>query len=339
MLSHKFSLFYIALIISTVSLTTSSCGSRHGAERVLKLAHGLDPSHSVHIAMEFMGKRIDELSGGKMKLDIYPSGQLGSEPQCIELLQLGSLALTKVSSGTLEGFADPFRLFGLPYLFRSKEHLHKVLDGEIGEQLLLSMEPYLIRGLGYYDSGARSFYTTSKPILKPEDLTGLKIRVMRSPLTIEMMQRFKGSATPINWGELYTALQSGVVDGAENNSPSFVLSHHHEVCKHYSLNEHTMLPDIIVISRRVWEDLSEQEQGWLMAALKESVKYQRELWEVSEKNCLEEAIKSGIKIYYPDKAPFIEQVKPMYESFRKFPAVYPLIAKIVNTLPEEEVTP
>ena len=335
MFKHKFLLSFIALIISTVSLTTSSCSSKYGAERVLKLAHGLDPSHSVHIAMELMGKRMEELSGGKMKLDIYPSGQLGSETQCLELLQLGSLALTKVSSGTLESFVDPFRLFGLPYLFRSKEHLHKVLDGEIGEQLLLSTEPYLIRGLGYYDSGARSFYTTSKPILKPEDLIGLKIRVMKSPLAVEMMQRYKGSATPISWGELYTALQSGVVDGAENNSPSFVLSHHNEVCKHYSLNEHTMLPDIIVISRHIWEDLSKQEQEWLMTALNESVKYQRELWDKSEKECLEEAVKSGVKIYYPDKTPFIEQVKPMYENFRKYPEIYPLIAKIANITLED----
>jgi len=330
MLKYKSSLFFIALIISAISLVTSSCGSKHGTERVLKLAHGLDPSHSVHIAMEFMGKRMEELSGGKMKLDIYPSGQLGSEPQCIELLQLGSLAITKVSSGTLESFVDPFRLFGLPYLFHSKEHFHKVLDGEIGEKLLLTTEPYLIRGLGYYDSGARSFYTTSKPILKPEDLSGLKIRVMKSPLAVEMMQRFKGSATPISWGELYTALQSGVVDGAENNFPSFVLSHHNEVCKHYSLNEHTMLPDIIVISKHVWDDLSEQEQKWLSTALKESVTYQRELWEISEKECLEEAIKSGVKIYYPDKAPFIELVKPMYENFGKYPEIYPLIAKIAD---------
>ena len=218
-----------------------SCKEGVKEVRVLKLAHGLPPSHSVHLGLLYMNERLKELSGGKMSMDIYSSAQLGSENQCIELLQIGSLDITKVSSAALEGFADPFKVFGIPYLFRSREQFFEVLDGSVGKQILGSTEPYWFRGLAYFDSGARSFYTVNKQIRTPEDLKGLKIRVQKSPIAVEMMKTFGGSATPVDWGELYTALQSNVVDGAENNTPSVTTAFHHEVVKYYSVNEHTHL--------------------------------------------------------------------------------------------------
>jgi tripartite ATP-independent transporter DctP family solute receptor len=181
-----------------------------------------DPTHPVHQAMEFMAQRCDEISGGELKIEIYPSGQLGSEQQCVELLQIGSLAITKVSAAIMEGFTKDYKVLGLPYIFRSEEHSFKVLDGEIGKELLISPEPFWIRGLCFYDAGSRSFYTKDKAIEKPEDLNGLKIRVMKSIISMELVKQLGGSPTPISWGELYTALQSGVVDGAENNPPSFL---------------------------------------------------------------------------------------------------------------------
>lgn len=309
---------------------TSFVGCKTSVEsvKVLKLGHGLPQSHSVHLGMVHMAERLEEISKGKMKIEIYPGAQLGSETQCIELLQIGSLAITKVSAAAIEGFVEEFKVFSLPYLFESKEHLYKVLDGEVGKYLLNKPEKYLFRGLGYYDAGSRNFYTIKKPILTPDDLKGLKIRVMKSPISVQMMEVLGGSATPISWGELYTALQSGVVDGAENNIPSFTTAHHQEVSKHFSFNEHTMIPDLLIVSKVIWDGLTPQQQSWLQQAMDESVVYQKKLWEEQEKESLQEAKEAGVNIHYPDKQPFIDKATKMHEDLKNNTRVYDLITKI-----------
>jgi tripartite ATP-independent transporter DctP family solute receptor len=317
------SLFVFSLLLT---LLTGCTQQKHGT--VLKLAHGLDPSHPVHKAMVFMADRCKEISNGELSIEIYPSGQLGSEQQCVELLQIGSLAMTKVSAAVMESFTEDFKVLGLPYIFRSKEHSFKVLDGEIGKELLLSTEPFWIRGLCFYDAGSRSFYTIDTPINRPDDLKGLKIRVMKSMTAMEMVKAQGGSPTPISWGELYTALQSGVVDGAENNPPSFYTSHHYEVCKYYSLNEHTMVPDVLIISLKVWKKLSEQEKKWLQQAADESVPVERKLWAESEKESLEKVQQAGVTIIYPDKKPFADKVVPLLDSYRDNKKLYDLITRI-----------
>ena len=246
----------------------------------------------------------------------------------MELLQIGSLAITKVSAAVMESFVEDFKVLGLPYVFRSKEHSFKVLDGAIGKELLLSTEPFWIRGLCFYDAGSRSFYTIDKPIYGPDDLKGLKIRVMKSITAMEMVKAQGGSPTPISWGELYTALQSGVVDGAENNPPSFYTSHHYEVCKYYSLNEHTMVPDVLIISMKVWNKLSDQEKKWLQQAADESVPVERRLWAESEKESLEAVEKAGVTIIHPDKKPFADKVAPLLDSYKKNAKLYDLITRI-----------
>ena len=296
--------------------------------RVLKLAHGLDPSHPVHHAMVFMADRCKEISDGELTIEIYPSGQLGSEQQCVELVQIGSLAITKVSSAVMESFTEDFQVLGLPYIFRSKEHAFKVLDGEIGEDILRSTEPFWIRGLCFYDAGSRSFYTIDTPVRHPDDLKGLKIRVMKSITAMEMVKAQGGSPTPISWGELYTALQSGVVDGAENNPPSFYTSHHYEVCKYYSLNEHTTIPDVLIVSLKVWEKMTEQERAWLQQAADESVEVERELWAESEKESLEIVREAGVTVIRPDKEPFAEKVEPLLESYSDNKKIYDLMNRI-----------
>ncbi len=308
-------------------LLISGCVNQQQGE-VLKLAHGLDPSHPVHQAMVYMAERCKEISNGELTIEIYPSGQLGSEQQCVELLQIGSLAITKVSAAVMESFTEDFKVLGLPYVFRSKEHSFKVLDGEIGDELLLSTEPFWIRGLCFFDAGSRSFYTIDTPINHPDDLKGLKIRVMKSITAMEMVKAQGGSPTPISWGELYTALQSGVVDGAENNPPSFYTSHHYEVCKYYCLNEHTMVPDVLIISQKVWVKLSEQEKLWLQQAADESVPVQRKLWAESEKESLEIVKEAGVTIIYPDKEPFSDKVTELLESYRENEKLYDLISRI-----------
>jgi tripartite ATP-independent transporter DctP family solute receptor len=318
------------LSILILAITLLGCGADNKT-KTIRLGHGLDVSHSVHKAMVKMGEDLQERSGGKLKLEIYPSQQLGTERECLELLQIGSLDMTKVSVGVLENFAPKMKVLGLPFLFRDRQHSFDVLDGPIGQMLLNDGEKYWLKGLGYYDAGSRSFYTMNKPIEKPSDLEGEKIRVMESVTAVNMVKALGGSPTPISWGELYTSLQQGVVDGAENNPPSFYLSRHYEVCKYYSLDEHTVLPDVLLIGTYVWDKLNEQEQKWLTESVKESVKYQRILWAEAEEEALREVQKAGVKISRPDKSLFVEKVQGIYEGYKDDAEIYPLIKQIQET--------
>ncbi|WP_242158648.1 TRAP transporter substrate-binding protein [Aestuariivivens sediminis] len=296
--------------------------------RTIKLAHGLDVNHSVHKAMVKMGEDLVKISGGKMQLEIYPSQQLGTERECIELLQIGSLDMTKVSVGVMENFAPHMKVFGLPYLFKDRAHSFRVLDGAIGQELLDEGIQYWIKGLAYYDAGSRSFYTKDKPIRTPDDLKGLKIRVMESVTAMDMVKSLGGSPTPISWGELYTSLQQGVVDGAENNPPSFYLSRHYEVCKYYALDEHTVLPDVLIIGTHIWNRLTEQEKQWLKQAVDASVVYQRKLWAEAEKEALEEVQKAGVTVIRPDKELFSKEVEAVYSLYEQEEDIRELIERI-----------
>jgi tripartite ATP-independent transporter DctP family solute receptor len=299
--------------------------------RTIRLGHGLDVSHSVHKAMVKMGEDLENISDGKMRLMIYPSQQLGTERECLELLQIGSLDMTKVSVGVLENFAPDLRVLGLPFLFRDREHSFSVLDGPLGQRLLDEGEKYWLKGLGYYDAGSRSFYTKDKPIYAPDDLKGQKIRVMESVTAMDMVSDLGGSPTPISWGELYTALQQGVVDGAENNLPSFYLSRHYEVAKYYTLDEHTVLPDVLLTDTHLWNDLSEQEQQWLNQAVDNSVIYQRILWLEAENEALEAVQKAGVEIIRPDKTLFSDKIKASFEKYKEDPKFYKMILEIQAT--------
>jgi tripartite ATP-independent transporter DctP family solute receptor len=318
--------FSSSILFLLIFLLTSCKGPLEQKE--LKLAHGLPVDHPVHKAMEFMGQRVRELSDEKLTVEVYPSEQLGSEQQCVELVQIGSLAITKVSAAVMESFTDEYKVLGLPYIFKSKEHAFKVFDSDIGNDLLMSSTDKWIRGLTFYDAGSRSFYTKSKPIEHPDDLAGMKIRVMNSITAVGMVRALGGSPTPISWGELYTALQSGVVDGAENNPPSLFTSRHYEVCKYYSLDEHTTIPDVLVISQIVWDKLSEQEQEWIQQAADESAVLQRKLWAESEEESLREVQKAGVQINKPDKGPFMEKVQPFLETYRDNEKIYSYIKRI-----------
>ena len=300
---------------SLALLALAGCREQDGT-RVLKLAHGLDTSHPVHLAMVHMADRAADLSGGRMRIEIHPSGQLGGERELIEMLQIGSIAMTKVSASPLESFVPQMMVFSIPYLFRDQEHIWQVLDGEIGEELLAAGLRYDLRGLGYYDAGPRSFYTTDAPIRTPEDLAGLKIRVQQSNTSSRMVRVLGGSATPIDWGELYSALQQGVVDGAENNLPSFYLSRHYEVSPYYTMDEHTWVPDVLLISTHVWDSLSPEERGWLREAAGASVTEQRRLWREATLEALAQIRAAGVEVIEPDKAAFRRAAEPMFESYR-----------------------
>ena len=322
--SKRFIVFFLLLSGFLLNLACQQVSKT----TVLKLAHGLDPSHPVHKAMEFMARRVEESSAGRMRIDIYPSEQLGSERECLELLQIGSLDMTKVSCSVLEGFVPSMSVLSLPFIFRDEDHRFKILEGEIGKKLLLDGQKYWLRGLCYYDAGTRSFYTKNRPILIPDDLAGLKIRTQESQTSIRMVQALGGSPTPIAWGELYSALQQGVVDGAENNPPSFHLSRHYEVCKFYSLDEHTGVPDVLLISTKSWQDLSEEYKTILQNAAEDSALLQKKLWKEATKEALEHVREAGVEILYPDKSVFAEKIESLYRELENQPEIFTLIQQM-----------
>lgn len=306
----------------TVSGTMESArpeASAHVKPVVLKLSHVLDQTHPVHAAMEYMADRLKTLSGGSVRMEVFPNGQLGSETESIEQVQRGALAMVKTSAAPLEGFIPQMKMFGLPYLFRDEDHYWKVLLGDVGKELLDAGKSKGLKGLCYYDSGSRSFYTTKQPILSPADLVGKKIRVMRSETSMDMISTLGGAPTPIPWGELYTALQQGMVDGAENNPPSMLSSRHYEVTKHYALDEHTRIPDMVVFSQSIWASLSPQVQSWVQQAADASVTFERRLWKEKTEAALADLEKAGVKVYHPDKAPFEAKVQSMYEPLKGTP--------------------
>lgn len=319
----------VCFILITVLFSCNGITS----SKSLKLAHGLDVTHPVHQAMVFMADKVSENSDGKLTLEIYPSQQLGTERQCLELLQIGSLAMTKVSAATMENFAPKLQVLGLPYLFRDRKHVYDFQDSKLGKDLLVESEQFRLRGLTYFDAGFRSFYVKEDEVNNPDDLSGKKIRVMESPTAMALVNDLGGSPTPISYGEVYTALQQGIIDGAENNPPSFYTSRHYEVCKYYSLNEHNAVPDMLIIGTDVWSRLSEEEQGWLQAAVDEAAIEQRKLWQASEKFCLEEVEKAGVIILRPDKKPFMEQTKGILEAYKQND---PELYKIINQIQDIE---
>jgi tripartite ATP-independent transporter DctP family solute receptor len=286
-----------------------------GPSTVLKLAHALDQQHPVHAAMEMMAKRVGELSNGTVTIQVFPNGQLGSEPETIEQLQRGAVAIVKTSAAAMEGFVPDMAVFGLPYLFRDDDHYWNVLNGPLGRQLLAAGEPAGMHGLCYYDSGSRSFYTVGSPILTPADVRERKIRVLPSKMARDLIATLGGGPTPIPWGELYTALQQSMVDGAENNPPSYLSSRHYEVARHLSLDEHTRIPDVVIFSQRIWEGLPPQARAWINQAAAESVEFQRKLWIEKTAEALETVEKAGVKIYRPDKQLFVDATAPMLKEF------------------------
>ena len=305
--------FLVGLVAASVlfALFQPKGGSAGRDVRIMKIAHTLPTSHPVHMGIEHFAERVKFHSGGRLQFDIFPNGQLGSETQTLEQMQSGTLDVAKVGGAELGSFVPVAKVFSLPYLFRDSGHYWSCLDGEIGQELLdvLSIngagQPSGFRGLTYYDAGSRNFYA-QKPILKPDDLTNLKIRVQNDPVALDMVQAMGASPTPISWGELYTALQQGVVDGAENNPPIFVTSRHFEVCKEFSFDHHSRVPDVLIISEQTWGSLNEQQHDWLRQAAAESSAFQREAWAQGVREALQVMQDEGVTVHEADPVLFMQ---------------------------------
>lgn len=301
-----------AILLGFATALVSGCQVEQDV-KVLRLAHTLDQEHVVHKAMALMGERLAHYSDGSMRIDIYSGGQLGNERELVELLQIGSLAMTKVSASPLEGFVPAMQVFSVPYIFDDNAHFWRVLDSDIGQGLLKEIQNARLFGLGYYDAGSRSFYSSNTRIDTPADLRGKKFRVLNSQTAVRMVEALGGAATPIDWGELYTAIQQGVLDGAENNPPSFYLSRHYELSKYFSLDEHTAVPDVLIMSLNVWQDLTPQQQQWVQQAANDSIAYQKAAWHQASEDALLAVKAAGVTVIYPDKAPFRQAVAPFYQ--------------------------
>jgi tripartite ATP-independent transporter DctP family solute receptor len=317
----------VKIICILLVVALSSCADFQD-KKILYFAHSLPTSHPVHMGILDMQKYLDEKSGGALQIKIFPDGQLGTEREVLELLQIGSVAITKVSAASMSNFAPDYKVTGIPYLFRDNQHLYSVLEGEVGKQLLEGGSEYLLRGLCFYDAGSRSFYSKKQAINTPDDLKGMKIRVMNDQMSVDMVNTLGGSATPMAYGELYTALQQNVVDGAENNIPSFVTSNHYEVCKNYTFDQHTMVPDVVVIGTKFWNLLNDTEKQWLQSAADASVLNQRKYWQETVKKNMEVLKKAKVKFIYPDKTLFSEKSNTMMEKMMQDPKMKVLIEKI-----------
>jgi tripartite ATP-independent transporter DctP family solute receptor len=266
-----------------------------------------------------MGQKLEEATDGRLSIEMFPSMQLGGEKEMIEQAQIGALQFARISVGPVGTIVDDLNVFNLPFVFRDVDHMRKVIDGPIGDELLekISNEPQTrLIGLAWMDAGARSVYNKVRPIRELEDLQGLKIRMMGNPIFVDTMNALGGNGIAMGMDQVYNALQTGVVDGAENNPPSYDSFGHYPIATHYSLTEHLIIPEILVFSRRTWEELSEEDQELIMRLAKEAQQEQRVLWDERVEASMQKIRDAGIEVItFEDKTPFQEAVKPVWDKY------------------------
>lgn len=306
----------LVLGLAVILFGCQSLAANNNNERTtLKLAHNQNIDHPIHQSLMYFAEKVDEKSNGKIKVDIYPSGQLGTERELIELTQTGAIDFAKVNASALENFKKEYSIFSLPYLFKNEGHYYKTMDSEVMKEIYQSTENIGFLGITNYDSGIRNIYTTRSPITKPEDLNGLKIRVQPSKTSIRMIELMGGAPTPMDYGEVYTALQQGVIDGTENNETALTTGKHGEVTKYYSYTEHTIIPDILLISTNTWDTFSNDTKKLITEAAEESTQYHRKLWAEEIKRAQEEAKQMGVQFNTSDKEAFRKAVMPLHQEF------------------------
>jgi tripartite ATP-independent transporter DctP family solute receptor len=270
-------------------------------------------------AVEEMGKELDKATSGRLTVQMYASMQLGGEKEAIEQAQVGAIALARVSVGALGPVIPDLNVLNLPFLFRSTEHAQHVLDGPIGQELLdkVTNHPTAnLVGLCWMDAGARNMYDTKRPITDLADLKGLKMRVIGNPMFVDMMNDLGGNGVAMGYDQVFTALQTGVVDGAENNPPSFVFDNHYQVAKYYAMTEHLIVPEMLVFSKPIWNKLSKDDQALLQKLGHEAQKNERVLWNEYEAKALAKMKEAGIQVTtIKDKAAFQAAVKPVWDKY------------------------
>lgn len=310
----------LGLFVATSFL--AGCGSSQAPaakkEIVLKAADNQPEDYPTVMGLKQMAKLLDERTQGRIKMQVYAGAQLGGEKETIEMTQMGTIAINRVNAAPLASFSPQMGAFSMPFLFTSADHLWKVLDGEIGKGMLKELEKSNMVGLAYYDSGARSFYTKSKAINTPADAKGQKIRVQQSKIFVDTVNALGASATAMGYGEVYSGLQTGIIDGAENNPPSLWAMKHYEVCKYFALDEHAMVPEVVIMSKKVWDTLSPEDQKIVMQAAVDSGVYQKQVWADYTAKALTDLKAKGVTISTPDKEAFRQAVEPLYANYPEY---------------------
>ena len=279
-------------------------------------------------AVKHMGEVLKKATNGKHSITVFSGGKLGSEKDAIEQTKIGAIAMTRVNSAPMNNICPATLVPTMPFLFRSTEHMRRVLDGPIGEEIAKDCESQGFVVLAFYDSGSRSIYSVKKPIKTLADVKGMKIRVQQSDLWVALLEAMGANATPMPYGEVYTALKTGVVDAAENNYPSYESSRHYEVAKYYAKTEHSMAPEVLLFSKRVWDTLTPDDQKALRAAAKESVPFMRKLWDEREAKSLALVKAGGAQVTEVEKAAFQAAMKPVYDKFITDPRLKDMVKRI-----------
>ncbi len=319
----------LAVIAGATALFATGVGA---AEITLVSSDTHPAGYPTVTAVEYMGELLERYTDGKYGIEVATSAQLGEEADTIEQTRFGAIDLNRISLGPFNGLIPATRIPSLPYIFRSEQHMRTVMDGPIGDEILAAFEPYDLIGLCFYDGGSRSFYNSVKPIKAKSDLEGLKFRVMQSDIFVDMVKALGADAVPLPYGEVYSAIQTGVIDGAENNPPSYDTSGHYEVAKYYSLDQHLIVPEVVVMSKMTWDKLSPDVQEAVVKAAKNSVAYERGAWDAKVLASMDKVIAAGSEVTYEiDKQPFIDAMGPVYEKYVDTPELKDLVARIQAT--------
>jgi tripartite ATP-independent transporter DctP family solute receptor len=261
------------------------------------------------------GQLLEQRTGGRLKLKMFPGGQLGAERDTLEITSFGGIDFNRIALAPLNSIEPLTIVPALPFLFEDEAHMRRALDGEPGRQVLASLSRHDLIGLAFYDSGARSFYNTKRPIERPEDMRGLKLRVQNSDLYVALIRALGADATPMDLGEVYQALAQGVVDGAENNWPSYQSGRHYEVAPFYSLTNHVIAPEVLLMAKESWDDLTSADQEIVLASARDSVPYMRQLWDARVNAAREALIADGVRVNQVETGPFRERMLPVWDSF------------------------
>lgn len=326
----KFITTTFASLMATAALATAAMAA--DCEVTLRSSDTHPDGYPTVEGVKAMATEVKEKTEGRICIEVFPSSQLGEEKDTIEQTQFGVIDMVRASFGSFNDIVPVTQLLSLPYLFRSEDHLHKVMDGPIGEEIAEGFAERDLVVLAYYDGGARSFYNSQKPIASIDDLKGMKFRVMQNDVFVDMMAALGANATPMPYGEVYSAIQTGVIDGAENNYPSYDSSGHAEVAKYFTLDQHLMVPELVAISKVSWDKLSPEDQAILREAGRNSAEVQRKLWADQEKASEEKVVAAGAEVIKDiDKTPFIEAMVPVYDQYVTTPENKDLVERIQAT--------
>jgi tripartite ATP-independent transporter DctP family solute receptor len=305
--------------VTSLAADLASSPARAQTKAVFKASDVQPPGYPTVAATENLGKKLSEATGGRLSIQMYPSMQLGGEKETIEQTQIGAIQMSRVSVGTMGPIVDDINVVNMPFLFRNTAHAERMMDGGIGQELLekITASPTAnLVALCWMDAGARNLYNTKHPIKSIEDIKGLKFRVIGNPIFVDMMNALGGNGVAMGYDQVFSALQTGVIDGAENNMPSYVFSNHYTAAKYVALTEHLVIPEVLVFSKRIWTTLSADDQNLIRKFAREAQLEEREFWNQYEQKALEKAKAAGSQIVeIADKTPFQNAVKPVWDKY------------------------